>query len=235
MSTAGERNKLYYLDTVTFLAENQLFKVYQCHFMESEVFRTAFSLPPGPWGAEGTSDANPFVLHGVKTVDFQGFLKAIGPLSPTTLSNMARHEWVSALKLSAMWNFAHVRNQSISYLSASRFNLSPADKIVLGRENRVLTWLREGYDALVERGEVISAEELTEYAEMVGWDTMAKVLRISASKVSCRVGNCGSHVCTSSRCSCCGRVINDLGHGEEIQRVFGDEFKAAEIEVMGSE
>jgi hypothetical protein len=43
--------------------ENRLFKVYQRHFVESEIFNTIFSLPSGNVQAEGISEANPFV-HG---------------------------------------------------------------------------------------------------------------------------------------------------------------------------
>jgi hypothetical protein len=48
--------------------------------MESEVFSATFSLPSGHLEAEGTSDANPFILHGVRAGDFQAFLKVINPL-----------------------------------------------------------------------------------------------------------------------------------------------------------
>jgi hypothetical protein len=60
--------------------ENRLFKVYQHHFMESEIFNTTLSLPSGNVQAEGISEANPFVLHGIMANEFQAFLKAISPL-----------------------------------------------------------------------------------------------------------------------------------------------------------
>jgi hypothetical protein len=45
--------------------------------MKSEVFSTTFSLPSGNLEAEGTSDKNPFALHGIKASEFQALLKVI--------------------------------------------------------------------------------------------------------------------------------------------------------------
>jgi hypothetical protein len=92
-----DRDNLYFLETIIFKVwrffqqyvkakadkkqvENRLFKVYQHHFMESEIFNTTCSLPSGNVQAEGTSEANPFVLHGIMANDFQALLKVITPL-----------------------------------------------------------------------------------------------------------------------------------------------------------
>lgn len=159
--------------------------------------------------------------------------------SSTTLSDMTRDEWLSALKLSTMWGFADTRKQSIQKLS--KLELSPINKIVLGREHRVLAWLKEGYDALIKREEVITAEELVEYATAVGWDTMARVLRLrdfggtSKRNLRCTLSDCKGHdkCAIGHYCSCCHCNVNVTTRipniDEEIQEEFLDEFKELEM------
>jgi hypothetical protein len=95
MSTV--RDNLYYMEIIIFQVchlafkpiystadtkevESRLFRVYRQHFMASKIFRDTFSLPSGDLQAEGSSDTNPFVLHGIMANDFQALLKVINPL-----------------------------------------------------------------------------------------------------------------------------------------------------------
>ncbi|KAI6139538.1 hypothetical protein BKA82DRAFT_2972677 [Pisolithus tinctorius] len=61
-----------YIDTVTFLVENCLFKIPRKPLEEeSAVFRDMFRLPqPKNKMMEGQNDARPLVLHGVSKDDF---------------------------------------------------------------------------------------------------------------------------------------------------------------------
>jgi hypothetical protein len=96
-----------------------------------------------------------------------------------TFSNITRDEWISVIELSTMYGFKDARSLCIQELS--KVNIPPTDKIVLGRKYRVLAWVKEGYEALVTKVEVMTAEELLSNANIVGWDTMAKVLRLRES------------------------------------------------------
>jgi len=236
----SERDNLYFLESIVFKVENRLFKVYRHHFMESDIFNTTFSLPSGNVQAEGTSEENPFVLHGITATDFQAFLKAISPLSSTTWSGMTREEWLSAIKLSTMWGFVGARELSIERLS--KVKLSPTDKIVFGKKYQVFSWLKEGYAALIKREDVMTAKELYENAEVLGWDTMARVLRFrdmgygASSKSLTRQihPNDQRHVehnvdlyCRT--CNCWTTLRGDQGLDEEIEREFKDDFSSTEL------
>jgi len=194
--------------------------------MKSDVFVTTFSLPLGNVEAEGASDNNPFVLHGITASDFQALLKVMSPLSSTTLSDMTREEWMSAMKLSTMWGFTEARSQSIQKLS--ELDISPAEKIVLGKKYHIPAWLKEGVDALIKSEEVMTREELLENAKIVGWETMAWVLRLRNSIArDTRCQSCRSTNRSQIYCCSCENLYNagatyksDLDLDEEIKRDF---------------
>jgi hypothetical protein len=61
--------------------EGTLFKVPRRYFEhKSELFNTIFKLPTNEEVVEGLSDDKPFVLAGIKKVDFENLLKVIYPL-----------------------------------------------------------------------------------------------------------------------------------------------------------
>jgi len=71
-----ERHNVYYLETIVFRVEDTLFRVPRRGFeLESPVFASMFSLPPGNHRPEGQDDNSPIVLQGIKK---KGFSKLAG-------------------------------------------------------------------------------------------------------------------------------------------------------------
>jgi hypothetical protein len=58
--------------------EGGLFKLPKTHFAISNVFATIFTLPPGGDAVEGTDD-KPFVLQGIKEIEFVSLPKVMYP------------------------------------------------------------------------------------------------------------------------------------------------------------
>ncbi|KAF7984290.1 hypothetical protein HWV62_15249 [Athelia sp. TMB] len=142
-------NHPFYVETVTFLVENELFKVPRFYFEnESSVFHDMFQMP-SPKDQEGTSDELPIVLESIKKVDFIALLTVMFP------ERMRAKEWASVLKLSTLWEFETLRRQAIKEVSDS----DPAVKVVLGRDYHVKTLLEAGYRALISRDAGLSNEE----------------------------------------------------------------------------
>lgn len=57
-----ERHDIYYLETVVFRVEDTLFRVPRRGFeLESVIFASMFSLPPGKHNPEGQDDDSPIV------------------------------------------------------------------------------------------------------------------------------------------------------------------------------
>ncbi|KAF4563164.1 hypothetical protein EYR36_003603 [Pleurotus pulmonarius] len=122
ISTEPIHNSKYYLDSITFRVENELFKVpIRCVSFKTEPFRTlaARSLPQGDGPVEGMSDENPIVLPDTSKVDFERLLDVICVL------------------------LLNVRKVAIETLD--RMKLPPAQLVQYGRECKVAEWLVKGY------------------------------------------------------------------------------------------
>ncbi|KAF9445060.1 hypothetical protein P691DRAFT_762826 [Macrolepiota fuliginosa MF-IS2] len=116
MHTEYERDTEYYMETTTVLLDNCLFKIPLYYFSRySDVFSTAFTLPPPIDGMRGgQSDQNPIKLEGVSKDDFRGLLRAMYPTGPAIPGkDLVLAEWISALKLATMWGFAEIRRRAI--------------------------------------------------------------------------------------------------------------------------
>jgi hypothetical protein len=87
--------------------------------------------------------------------------------SPT----MAQAEWISALRLSTMWELLDIRALAIKALS--ELNMSAVDKVTLARECKVTEWLLVGYEEIAKREKTITNEE----AERLGWQAAFRLLR----------------------------------------------------------
>jgi hypothetical protein len=145
---------------------------------------------------------------------------------------MTREEWTSALRLSTMWEFADVRKRAIE--SMSELDLDPADKILFGKKYRVTPWLEQGYRALIQKQESITKEELERQGRALGWETVARILRIrdhfapNQNRRQCR--SCCRGIVTF-RCSICGTqssntTTTDLAvYGAEIRKEFHSDFR----------
>ncbi|KDQ28300.1 hypothetical protein PLEOSDRAFT_1089661 [Pleurotus ostreatus PC15] len=156
-STEPIRNSKYYLDSITFQVENELFKVpIRCVSFKTEPFRTlaARSLPQGDGPVEGMSDENPIVLPDTSKVDFERLLDVICVLDVNSHPITSAEVWLSALVLSTKWRLLDVRKVAIETLSGLK--LTPAQLVRYGRECKVAEWLVKGYHAFATQDQPLS-------------------------------------------------------------------------------
>ncbi|KAJ7699040.1 hypothetical protein B0H17DRAFT_1049973, partial [Mycena rosella] len=164
----------YYLESITFKTsltpaqvEDSIFKVPRYHFEHnSEIFVSTFALPAvDDVQAKGQSDANPFILEGISSVDFHQLLKVLYPLDIPQILGMPKEEWVSVLRLSTLWRFFDACDLAIKQLTS--IGLGSIEGILLSRQCDVAPWLCAGYSDLARCEEGISLED----AEKIGWET----------------------------------------------------------------
>ncbi|KAF8834879.1 hypothetical protein BDN67DRAFT_959584 [Paxillus ammoniavirescens] len=171
------KHEQFYMNTVTFLVEDCLFKVPRSPFeTESTVFKDMFSLPVGDLeGVEGLDDFKPIRLEGTKKDDFEQLLKVLlhrtNDLSPALPANVG--QWTSVLKLSTLWGFSTLRQVAFNRLSRST-TISLAKKIALGYQYDVQSWLLPTMNELVRRPESITMEE----ARCMGFEIALKLASV---------------------------------------------------------
>ncbi|KAI6139120.1 hypothetical protein BKA82DRAFT_4459308 [Pisolithus tinctorius] len=136
-----------YIDTVTFLVENCLFKIPRKPLEEeSAVFRDMFRLPqPKNKMMEGQNDARPLVASSI-----------FGQNKGLAL-DLTSH-WISVLKLSTMWEFTNLRTTAMSWLDTDA-TLDHVEKIVLAAQYGTDEWLLRSLLALAKKPDPISVEE----------------------------------------------------------------------------
>ncbi|KAJ7699027.1 hypothetical protein B0H17DRAFT_1049944 [Mycena rosella] len=201
----------YYLENITFKVEDRIFKVPRYHFEHnSEIFASTFTLPAvDDVQAEGQSDANPFVLEGISSVDFHRLLKVLYPLDIPQILGMRKEEWVSVLKLSTLWRFLDARDLAIKQLTS--IGLGSVEGILLSRQYDVAPWLRAGYTDLAQREEGISLED----AEKIGWQTTVRLYQTREAAI--KSFNAYQH-----------RNQGRFQHAD-VEGAFGEEFRRADL------
>ncbi|TFK16503.1 hypothetical protein FA15DRAFT_676659, partial [Coprinopsis marcescibilis] len=182
--------------------EDEIFSVPRNVFAAtSEVFADMFLLPSSG-SPDGLDEGHPITLEGYKKDEFVALLKVMYPMPDTiihgdTLSlDLTKAEWVSALKLSTIWNMTRIRKYAISRLDA--LQLKPAEKVQLARDHRVGKWLREGVTALTE-GEPTPIEDL----EALGWKTAALLCFIHNHRTKPQPQSAGRFTMASIKCAYC--------------------------------
>ncbi|KAF5339555.1 hypothetical protein D9611_011488 [Ephemerocybe angulata] len=152
-ATASESSRepeSYRWSLATLKVQDKVYRVPRHGFTQySGIFETMFTLPQGDDSTEGRSDDNPIVLPSCTTEEFESLLAVLYPtapeLQPITLS---KEHWVHVLKLSTLWDMEEVRGLSIKKISA--MNIGAIEKVKLGKEFRVPTWLLEGYLEIIK-------------------------------------------------------------------------------------
>ncbi|KAI0827713.1 hypothetical protein BC628DRAFT_1418325 [Trametes gibbosa] len=128
------RHPKYYLNggDLYIQVENYVYRVHRYFFeRESAWYRENLAaetpLDQAP-SSNGTSEANPFVLHGVLPEDFSKFLWVF--YNPKyTLYDAALDDWIVILKLASSWRFEEVKQLCTRELE--KFDLPPVQKIEL--------------------------------------------------------------------------------------------------------
>ncbi|KAE9405137.1 hypothetical protein BT96DRAFT_812666 [Gymnopus androsaceus JB14] len=154
------RDDLFYEDHRIFLVENCLFRVpINGLAAESQIFRGMMEFPAS--GNEGLSDQNPIRLDGVSRDDFRQLLRVLCPPkrfnAPAPILSFS--EWTSVLKLADMWLMDEVREHAISCMAALP-NIDPIDKIVVGREFNILSWLAPCFNEILQRSQSFTERDL---------------------------------------------------------------------------
>ncbi|KAK0195935.1 hypothetical protein F5146DRAFT_1118536 [Armillaria mellea] len=163
MTSSPSRSLDYYWDTIVLQVEDTLFRIPKYQLVgKSEIFDAMLSLPQGSNKPEGSSDDVPIKLENINTV------------KPPELSI---DSWISILKLSSLWRMGDMRNNAIEHLTPRLSNVSPDDRILLGRRHLVAHWISSGYEDLTKREDAVSLEE----AGKIGLETALRIQHVRES------------------------------------------------------
>ncbi|KAF6747350.1 hypothetical protein DFP72DRAFT_608191 [Ephemerocybe angulata] len=166
----------YYWDFVTFSVDDVLYRVPKYRFMNgSETFASEYGLDQDQGSEEehaGVDDSSPDAVKtlDVAAADFRALLKVLYPKTDKASHqelSLFKDEWLAVLKLSSRWKFNSVRKLAIERLSLLS-EMEPSERIRLGREYAVKSWLSSAYEELVTRKAVISNDEV----KSIGWETI---------------------------------------------------------------
>ncbi|KAK0226436.1 hypothetical protein IW262DRAFT_1457663 [Armillaria fumosa] len=183
-SKEHNRNPKFYWEPVTFLVEDQLFKVTR-HMLDkaSKTFLTMV-LPQGDGAAvAGVDDERPVVIKGVRSADFENLLNSTVHAEQKEVPKFSKDEWLSVLELATMWGMLDIRRMAINEITESK-SLSDVDQVILGREFAVADWVISGYRALTKRKTIVSmhsASRLTLSTCLKVWQAQVSISNASGS------------------------------------------------------
>jgi hypothetical protein len=86
------------------------------------------------------------------------FKSPLKPLLP--MPSLSRNGWISVLILASKWRFLHVRARAIVSLKYLRVPLKPSEKIQLGRDQSIPSWVIDGFVELVQATTITDEEAL---------------------------------------------------------------------------
>ncbi|PBK73989.1 hypothetical protein ARMSODRAFT_906583 [Armillaria solidipes] len=188
-SKAYNRNPNFYWEPVTFLVEDQFFKVTR-HMLDkaSKTFLTIVLPRRDAAAVAGADDEHPVVIEGVRCADFENLLKSIVHAEQKEVPSLSKDEWLSVLNLATMWGMVDIRRMAINEITKSK-SLSDVDQVILGREYAVVDWVISGYRALTKRKTIVSmqsASRLTLSTCLKVWQAQVSISNASVSQ------GCGS-------------------------------------------
>ncbi|KAK0486271.1 hypothetical protein IW261DRAFT_1454674 [Armillaria novae-zelandiae] len=242
MSSSPSRSQDYYWESIVLQVEDTLFRIpKQYLFGQSEAFDAMLSLPQGGHEPEGTSDERPIQLSGIKKTDFEQLLQVLHPIDATKQPELSINGWVSVLALASLWRMT-VRKSAIKHLTTNISQISPADRIVLGRKYSVAGWISSGYEELTSRLEAVSLEE----GERVGWSTALRIEHIRELNFKDRQRQVPESDGNAYYCGHCGyyRLCVEYASGlpfdlhtvkKRVGKLFKAELKDVEAEGAGFE
>ncbi|KAJ2931470.1 hypothetical protein H1R20_g5551, partial [Candolleomyces eurysporus] len=203
VTVEGEKDEIYYWDTVKFLVEACIFKVPRNQFVIGSTY-FAKKLESTKM-SDNKGDGAPVVPEGATASQFRVFLKLLFPIHTTsTTLQFTKDEWLTILELSTRWHFHEFRKLAKEHLDPQIDD--PIERIVLGRAAYVPAWVLDGYESLVTRPECISEQE----SERIGHLTTVRL-----------------YILRHERCveSCASRFRKELHKLEQMER---DHMSAAE-------
>ncbi|RXW15173.1 hypothetical protein EST38_g10675 [Candolleomyces aberdarensis] len=175
----GERDEIYYWDTVKFLVEGSIFKVPRYQFVIGSTYFAEKLGSTEP--SDNESNEAPVTLEGATASQFRVFLKLLFPIHTTSATlSFTKDEWLVVLELSTLWHFHEFRKLAKEHLEPQLND--PIEQIVLGRAAYVPKWVLNGYETLVARPECISEKE----SEKIGHLT---TVRLYILRHECALGS----------------------------------------------
>jgi len=151
----------YYMEAffVTFEVEGRLFRVpsYQ-FFKESPEFSEINKLSTHVRAANDSG--SPIRLDNVSQSDFRSLLKVLYPLSLSVNLSLLKEEWISVITLASEWKFLRVREMARVELERLG-SLTSLEKICLGRDLSIPSWVTSGFIGLVEADTITDDEAIT--------------------------------------------------------------------------
>ncbi|KAF9041494.1 hypothetical protein BJ165DRAFT_1391905 [Panaeolus papilionaceus] len=170
------KNRFFFLDTIDFLVEDELFRVPRLAFegREGSPFADAAMIQ-----AEGSnSDAGSPVHLPVSKVDFEALCHVLyRTIIPGHRQNVTKEEWKSVMKLASMWNMKDMRELARDELSA--IIVEPTELIQAAREFKVADWFRRGsYELVTQR----TSFHPVLVGLSIGLDTAARLLYIQSQR-----------------------------------------------------
>lgn len=159
--TRPTRHGKYYLqeDLITFLVEDQLFRIHRFLFRrESDFFEALFSLTP-PKGQEeqGMNDENPLTLPGVTVAELEALLDYSYYRVSQTRS--PRDHWSLLLSISTRYDFDEIRENAIRGISSLVPPMDPVRLVELALNHDVGQWLEDAYVSLCTRSDSLTQPE----------------------------------------------------------------------------
>ncbi|KAH8119317.1 hypothetical protein DFH11DRAFT_1501444 [Phellopilus nigrolimitatus] len=171
------RDEEFFFSLITFEVEGHLFRVPRKPFEdESHVFRDMFSLPSKGEAFEGSGEALPLRLEGIKSEDFRNFLKIIHTPHYRRKVSLTVEQWVAVLNLAHMWGFGEIQQLPIRELEA--VNVDMVLKIELARKYSIESWLRPALRTIRDRKESLTDVEVCR----LGWKLASQIFRIRETK-----------------------------------------------------
>ncbi|TEB28186.1 hypothetical protein FA13DRAFT_1735804 [Coprinellus micaceus] len=181
----------------------------------SPVFEDMFLVGNSSSG-EGRSAENPIILEGYKAADMEALFTILHPSSEDVIAGkftLTKEQWVGVLRITRPWGMEKVRKIAIKALSEESFGLTAVDKIALGLDHKVVSWLLEGLTTVVSKAHEFPVDALE---EAVGLRTAYRIAGIrsktnfGATATSITVGGnqCAAFPLTAIRCGfCCKPVV----------------------------
>ncbi|KAI6109081.1 hypothetical protein EDD16DRAFT_1609067 [Pisolithus croceorrhizus] len=190
-NTDPSRHLSFWVNTVTFLVEDCLFRLPREPFqLESRFFCDKFSSLQGDGGeTEGLSDEKPIRLDDVEKGDFEQLLKVLFHRTLTSLPDLSlsTDQWASVLKLSTEWSFQEPRQAAIDALTREA---SAVDRVVLSQKYNVEELFLPALNELVRRPDLITMEEAVQMGLDIGFKLASVREKVAVRKANC-MGNRG--------------------------------------------
>ncbi|TEB28135.1 hypothetical protein FA13DRAFT_814809 [Coprinellus micaceus] len=114
---------------------------------------------------EGRSAENPVFLEGYKAADLEALLIILYPTTDDVIAGkftLTKEQWVGVLRIARPWRMEKIRKLAIEALSEGAYGLTAVDKVALGLNHKVASWLIEGLTTLASAAQEFPLDSIEE-------------------------------------------------------------------------